>query len=293
MTDTLSGAAASPLVRRPPRPARPVRPVRPAPPRPRGRPRQPSRPARARRPQVASRRLTQRPGFVVALTLVTILFAAWEFVGSGDAPEPFATHPVGPAGAAPDGPADPDQNEAVAPAAGPAVTSTGAFVRVPGTGELAGSGRLVTYRVEVETGVPVQPEDFVADVDAALLDPRGWTAVDGVSLQRTDADAVTLTVVLASPPTTDRLCRPLRTTGRYSCFSADRAVINADRWLHGAPSYAGDLPGYRTYVVNHEVGHGLGHGHRICPAAGAPAPVMLQQTKGLFGCARNPWPTAG
>jgi hypothetical protein len=293
VTDTLSGAPASPLPRRATSPARPARPVRPAPPRPQGRPLRPLPPARARRPRAALRRLAVQPGFFVGVTLVTILFVVSAFAGSDDPPEPFATGPVELAGDPPDEAADLEQNDAVAPAAGPAVTSTGEFVRLPGTGALVGSGRLVTYRVEVETGVPVRPEDFVAEVDAALLDPRGWTAADGVSLQRTDADDVTLTVVLASPSTTDRLCRPLRTLGTYSCFSTDRAVINADRWLYGAASYAGDLTGYRTYVLNHEVGHGLGHRHRNCPSAGAPAPVMAQQTKGLSGCARNPWPAAG
>lgn len=289
MTHTLPDCAA-PLARRPAGPARPTRPVRPPPPS--RRPPRPAPPAHARRSRRGQRRLTERPGFVVGLALVTVLFAVWELTGSDDAPEPSAAGAVVQAEDEPDGPAEPAQHDAVA-AAGPAVTSTGEFVRVPGTGERAGSGRLVTYRVEVETGVPLRPEDFAAEVDAALLDPRGWTVADGVSLQRTDADAATLTVVLASPATTDRLCRPLRTMGRYSCYASDRAVINVDRWLRGAPSYADDLPSYRTYVVNHEVGHGLGHGHRSCPTAGAPAPVMVQQTKGLSGCARNPWPTTG
>ena len=36
--------------------------------------------------------------------------------------------------------------------------------------------------------------------------------------------------------------------------------------------------------------HGLGHGHVQCPRAGARAPIMVQQTKGLDGCAAWPWP---
>jgi hypothetical protein len=68
-----------------------------------------------------------------------------------------------------------------------------------------------------------------------------------------------------------------------------RAVVNAMRWLAGAATYQ-DLHAYRAYVINHEVGHGLGHPHRGCPAPGAPAPVMVQQTIGLQGCAPNPWP---
>jgi Protein of unknown function (DUF3152) len=48
------------------------------------------------------------------------------------------------------------------------------------------------------------------------------------------------------------------------------------------------LPTYRQYVVNHEVGHRLGH--MLCPGTRQPAPVMQQQTLGMHGCTVNPWP---
>lgn len=148
----------------------------------------------------------------------------------------------------------------------------------------------VTYRVEVERGLPFRAEPFARAVDRTLADARSWAARTGTPMVRVDGEA-DLRVVLASPRTTDELCAPLSTKGKVSCRNGDDVVINAWRWAEGAASYAGDLAAYRIYVVNHEVGHGLGRGHLTCTGKGEAAPVMLQQTLGLHGCRANPWPT--
>ena len=103
---------------------------------------------------------------------------------------------------------------------------------------------------------------------------------------------MSLWVQLAGRSTTDRLCPPVRTNGLFSRFMRGRAVLNFWRWINGARAYAGRLAQYRRYMVNHEVGHALGHGHLGCPGSGRAAPVMMQQTKGVAPCKPNPWPLA-
>jgi hypothetical protein len=183
------------------------------------------------------------------------------------------------------------------------VTSTQQIVRPPRTGDgrfrtaplavAAGvTGRLVRYAVQVEGGVPVDPLDFARQVHATLTDPRGWQSVDGVAFEAVaDPSEAAFIVTLATPVTTDRLCAPLDTGGWLDCFNGSRAVINSDRWLLGATSWSTDITGYRHEVLNHEVGHALGHGHAYCPTPGAPAPVMQQQTISLQGCTPNGWPS--
>jgi hypothetical protein len=161
-------------------------------------------------------------------------------------------------------------------------------VVVPGSVPAPGSGPDRTVRVEVEGGLPVDPTAVANFVLGTLNHPRSWGA-DGPAFARTDGPA-DVVVVLASPRTSAELCRPLDTGGTLSCSVGDRAIITHHRWVLAHPDYGDDRTGYRHYVVNHEVGHVLGYGHVPCPGPGVLAPVMMQQTLGLLGCAPNPWP---
>ncbi|WP_046468081.1 DUF3152 domain-containing protein [Allosalinactinospora lopnorensis] len=171
------------------------------------------------------------------------------------------------------------------------VTSgSGEMQVVKGESGVAGEGATMRYLVEVEEDLPGEAEDFAAAVEVILGDERGWIGDGDRSFQRVDSqDEADFRITLAAPDTVDALCAPLRTDGRVSCSNGDRAVINQNRWVSGVDHFDGDLETYRIYVVNHEVGHVLGHGHVDCDTDGGPAPVMQQQTFGLKGCEPNGW----
>jgi hypothetical protein len=143
-------------------------------------------------------------------------------------------------------------------------------------------------RVEVEEGIGVDNGAFAAFVMKTLNDPRGWAHGGRLSFARTDGQA-DFRVVLASPDSSAQLCAPARTEGTTSCGGGDRAVITMFGWLNGIPDYGKNRTGYRQYIINHEVGHVLGHHHTYC-TPGRLAPVMVQQTNGLHGCRPNSWP---
>lgn len=181
----------------------------------------------------------------------------------------------------PDKPDTPEKLEI--PQSGP-----GTFVAAKAEGEpLPGA---MTYTLEVERGLPFDPDETASIVEGILDDARSWRGVNGqrFSLVARDAD---MRILIATPDTTDELCYPLDTNGQVSCRQGGSVILNADRWGFGVPHFDGNLVKYRRYVVNHEVGHMLGHGHEYCGGEGQPAPVMMQQTYGLDGCTPNPWPT--
>ncbi|MFJ6198721.1 DUF3152 domain-containing protein [Micromonospora sp. NPDC092111] len=221
-------------------------------------------------------------------------------VDLGDLVGDVRRDPARPAAAAV--PPVPSRSAGPAPAAAPGSAvlrypqrGTGTWRTATARGAVAGrGGELLRYRVAVEGGIDdVDVERFGREVAVVLADRRGWTADGRWRLQRVGAaDPADFTVLLTTPVTRGELCGDI--SDRYtSCRNGDRVVINVARWARGVPGFRGDLASYRSYVLNHEVGHRLGRGHERCPAAGGPAPVMQQQTLGLHGCLPNAWPRIG
>ena len=151
--------------------------------------------------------------------------------------------------------------------------------------------QVITVRVEVEDGLAVEAETFAGFVMDTLNDERGWGHDGAVSFARTDGEP-DFRVVLASPDQVDEMCAPLATGGEYSCGRYGHAALNAMRFAQATEEFLADasITTYRQYLVNHEVGHLLGHQHRDCPGTGEVAPLMQQQTITLNGCTPNAWP---
>jgi Protein of unknown function (DUF3152) len=147
---------------------------------------------------------------------------------------------------------------------------------------------MIEFSVDVGDGVGLDRDELVAFVIETLSDDRSWIG-RGAGFRLVD-DGGSFTLIVAEPARVDQLCAPLQTNGRFSCGRNGWIAINSLRWFEATDSWPGDLETYRRYLVNHEVGHYIvGAGHDGCPAEGQPAPIMMQQTKGLAGCLPNGW----
>ncbi|WP_204456219.1 DUF3152 domain-containing protein [Actinokineospora baliensis] len=243
---------------------------------------------------------------VPVLVAITALVAVRT---AGDKAEPVASGPTAEAGTPvnpvtdggntppdvterPSGPVDLNIPSAELPNGG-AYTQAGAgtFHVVPGSGQKVGTGpKFFTYTVEVENGVDAASfggdEAFASLVDSTLADPRGWTGLGEISVQRVAADFPnpSFRISLTSPDTAHRpdMCG-YSIKYESSCYrsSEKRVMINLARWSRGAVAFGGDMLTYRQYALNHEVGHAFRNNHVGCPQAGALAPVMMQQSFGV------------
>ncbi|MFD7920208.1 DUF3152 domain-containing protein [Streptomyces sp. NPDC059740] len=182
----------------------------------------------------------------------------------------------------------------------PHLTASGHFTAVPGHDPAPGRGQRLRYRVDVEDGLPLDGTLFADAVQRTLNDDRSWAHGGVRTFERISSGTPDFVITLASPGTTAAWCAKsgLDTSEEnVSCDSAatPRVMINAYRWAQGAETYGPEaMYSYRQMLINHEVGHRLGHNHETCPRDGALAPVMMQQTKFLTldgrTCRANAWP---
>ncbi|MFF4507900.1 DUF3152 domain-containing protein [Streptomyces sp. NPDC001401] len=172
------------------------------------------------------------------------------------------------------------------------MTGPGTFTTAPGGGAKAGTGTALRYRVDVEDGIDLSAAAVAKEVERILADRRGWTADGHSAFQRVSGGSTDFVVRIATPGTVDKICGEygLDTEGRVNCSVDRNVMVNLKRWLLATPVYAKDVTAYRALIINHEVGHFLGHGHVGCPGRGRPAPAMMQQIKGMHGCVPNVWP---
>ncbi|TXS56790.1 DUF3152 domain-containing protein [Streptomyces sp. t39] len=181
----------------------------------------------------------------------------------------------------------------------PRLKGSGEFEAVPGFDKGPGKGRRVRYRIDVEKGLGLDAGLFARAVQETLNDDRSWAHNGAMTFERVSSGEAEFVLTLASPGTTGVWCAKSgldTTVDNVSCDSAstERVMINAYRWARGAETYGPKaMHAYRQMLINHEVGHRLGHNHVNCATPGALAPVMQQQTKSLdvggVACRANPW----
>ncbi|MFH8451038.1 DUF3152 domain-containing protein [Streptomyces fungicidicus] len=237
---------------------------------------------------------------LIGLLVAAGLLGSAYFLGGGrsdassGAPQPRSTHVT----------STPTPSPSASPSSSPSAsrteidvppTGSGTFVTAQAGGETVGSGsRPVRYVVEVETGLDVSPSQAANEIADILAAPRGWTHDPDNAFQLVSAGSPhDIRIRIATPETADALCWAgiqQDTGGEYNCEVPGGVVVNLKRWVEGSPTFDGPIHDYRALIINHEMGHFLGHSHVTCGGAGQLAPVMMQQIKGLHGCVANAWP---
>ncbi|NED79883.1 DUF3152 domain-containing protein [Streptomyces sp. SID11233] len=181
----------------------------------------------------------------------------------------------------------------------PKLKGSGEFEAVPGAAKAPGKGHRYVYRIDVEKGLGLDSALFADAVQKTLNDERSWAHDGAMTFERISTGDPDFVITLASPGTTGVWCEKSgldTTVDNVSCDSAatERVMINAYRWAQGSSTFGPDkLYSYRQMLINHEVGHRLGHNHVSCRTPGTLAPVMQQQTKSLdidnIKCRPNAW----
>lgn len=160
-----------------------------------------------------------------------------------------------------------------------------------GACEVAPPQKVITYRIATRGHITADLGEFSRHVASTLADTRGWSAGGAIQFRQVPGPAQ-FNIVLAQASTLPSFGPPC--SSAWSCRAGSNVIINQDRWQGATPTWPYGLDAYRHYVVNHEVGHWMGLGHRGCGGGfETRAPVMAQQSKGGSAkgvCRFNVWP---
>ncbi|RSX58419.1 DUF3152 domain-containing protein [Bifidobacterium samirii] len=170
--------------------------------------------------------------------------------------------------------------------------------RATAAAEASGNG-VTTFTYCIATNGDVgSTVAFANTVYETLNDARGWTRAGAVFTQIADDACASADMAIILAQAERMTDYSLGCSTEYSCRVGNDVIVNADRWNGGTDTWlgaGGTLARYRTMVINHEVGHRLGHidNETWCAAPGAAAPLMQEQSMGLDGCVGNEWPLDG
>ena len=156
-----------------------------------------------------------------------------------------------------------------------------------------------TYNIIINPKLKLKQNLIINKIVDTLNDKRGWrkfgykfTKIDDVPNSQTSAGkrhSNHLRIIISPNATIQLICK----FDGLSCadYSNNTAYLNLENWRHGCPKSKLSLANYRTYVILHEIGHLLGKGHLLAKNyANKKAPVMIQQTLGIYDCKPNCWP---
>lgn len=149
---------------------------------------------------------------------------------------------------------------------------------------------ILNVYISSESSVAAHFREFFELTVNVLENNRGWQQC-GLIFQFVDTmKQAHLCITLVKNQVIRKLCE----FDQLSCAFTDgsgQCFINFERWKDGSRDSLMSLEQYRSYLINHEIGHLLGLGHdRECIAPEMYAPAMMPQTLGTRGCRPNCWP---
>lgn len=146
----------------------------------------------------------------------------------------------------------------------------------------------LTYTVKFHKNLQINKESCIQKIISVLNDPRGWKNKGFYFNYKLSIDNPDFIIFFTSSKWIANFCN----LPGLSCTDLryNEIYINVDNWRNGSIHSQLNLNNYKTYLINHEVGHILGKKHIKCPSPNSKVPVMTQQTLGIGECIPNPWP---